>query len=275
MTVASSARQGGARRREPGADPVLVLDVGNSKTAYAVYRGTALEREGQFVSRPRNAEAALRLLASRVAPGGRDATGWSTVLASVVPAATRTWVSALRRLSGRLPMILGVDAVPGFTVRVPDPSSVGADRLANALGALAVHGAPAVVVDFGTATTFDAVDGQGRFLGGAIAPGLATGARCLTRSAARLRAVALRVPRRALGRTTEEALLSGLVLGHAGLVDALVARIAGELSGRPRIIATGGLAHLVAPLCAEVQVVDERLTRRGLLEAYRRRQKGA
>ena len=145
-----------------------------------------------------------------------------------------------------------------------DPSSVGADRIANAWAARELYGTPAIVVDLGTATTLDCVSKAGAYVGGAIAPGVVTASEELFRRAARLARVDLRRPERALGRTTEECLRIGVLWGHAGLVDTLVRRVRAELGGHPKVIATGGLATVLAPECETVDVVDETLTLKGM-----------
>ena len=149
-------------------------------------------------------------------------------------------------------------------IRYHDPSSVGADRIANAVAVRALYGTPAIVVDLGTATTFDCISGDGEYLGGVIAPGVMTSAEELFRRAARLPRVELRKPERALGRATEESLQAGVVWGAAGQVDALVRRLAIEMRATPHVIATGGLAALIAPECETINVVDGTLTLQGL-----------
>jgi len=180
-----------------------------------------------------------------------------------VPLLTWHWCDALRALTGRAPIELNwKNAV--IPVRVDEPSSVGPDRLANSFAARKLHGTPAIVVDLGTATTLDCVSKAGAYVGGAIAPGVVTASEELFRRAARLSRVDLRRPARALGRTTEECLRVGVLWGNAGLVDSLVRRVRAELGGRPKVIATGGLAPILAPECETVDVVDEGLTLKGL-----------
>src|SRR5262249_54815070 len=145
-----------------------------------------------------------------------------------------------------------------------DRSSVGADRIANAVAARTLYGVPAIVVDLGTATTFDCISRQGAYLGGAIAPGVATSAEELFRRAARLPRGELRRPARALGRASEESLQAGVLWGAAGQVDALVRRLALEMKGTPVVIATGGLAAIVTPECETINRVDEALTLKGM-----------
>jgi type III pantothenate kinase len=186
------------------------------------------------------------------------------VLCSVVPALTLPWAAALAARCGEAPVEVSPATAKGLKVRYRDPSAVGADRIANAVAARTLYGVPAIVVDLGTATTFDCISRQGAYLGGAIAPGVATSADELFRRAARLPRVELRRPARALGRTTEESLQAGVLWGAAGQVDALVRRLALEMQGTPVVIATGGLAATVAPECETINRVDETLTLKGM-----------
>ena len=133
-----------------------------------------------------------------------------------------------------------------------------------ALAAVRLYGSPAIVMDLGTATTLDCVSKAGAYVGGAIAPGVVTASEELFRRAARLARVDLRRPERALGRTTEECLRIGVLWGNAGLVDTLVRRVRAELGGHPKVIATGGLASVLAPECETVDLVDETLTLKGM-----------
>jgi type III pantothenate kinase len=186
------------------------------------------------------------------------------VLCSVAPSLTRSWADALERLSGRAPVEVSAALVRDLEIRYRDPASVGADRIANAVAVRAIYGTPAIVVDLGTATTFDCVSGDGEYLGGVIAPGVMTSAEELFRRAARIARVELKKPEHALGRSTEESLQAGVLWGAAGQVDALVRRLALEMSGTPHVIATGGLAALIAPECETINKVDETLTLHGL-----------
>jgi type III pantothenate kinase len=198
----------------------------------------------------------------RDAGDGVEAPG--AVLCSVAPALTLAWAKALERVAGAAPVEVSARTARSLPIRYHDHSAVGADRIANAVAARGFYGTPAIVVDLGTATTFDCVSQQGAYLGGAIAPGVVTSAEELFRRAARLPRVELRRPERALGRATEESLQSGVLYGHAGQVDALVRRLALEMKGTPHVIATGGLAEVIAPECETVNVVDETLTLRGM-----------
>jgi type III pantothenate kinase len=159
-----------------------------------------------------------------------------------------------------------------MAINIDNPREVGADRVVNAIGAVLAHGAPVVVLDFGTATTVDLVGADGSYRGGAIAPGIEVAAESLVSSTAALRRVELAVPPAAVGKSTVEAMQSGLLFGFAGLVDGLVDRVLAELGFDAPVVATGGLADLIVPLCNRKVTVDQDLTLRGLSEVFRRNQ---
>jgi type III pantothenate kinase len=252
-------------RRSVPARPsgLLAVDIGNSDTVVGLFAGRDLTGFWRLTSRAATAdEIAMRLEAlGRAHPFPRTL---GAALCSVVPALTLPWAVALERRSGTPPVEVSAATARSLPVRYHDPSAVGADRIANAIAARALYGTPAIVVDLGTATTFDCISRQGAYLGGAIAPGVASSAEELFRRAARLPKVELRRPARALGRTTEESLQAGVLWGAAGQVDALVRRLALEMKGTPMVIATGGLAATVAPECETINRVDETLTLKGM-----------
>ena len=254
-----------AARRSERAEGLLAVDVGNSDTVVGMFAGRELAGFWRFTSRAATAdEIALRLESlGRVHRWPRERAP-GAVLCSVVPALTLPWAEALAKLAGRPPVEVSAATAKNLPVRYRDRSAVGADRIANAVAARVLYGVPAIVVDLGTATTFDCISRQGAYLGGAIAPGVATSAEELFRRAARLPRVELRRPARALGRTTEESLQAGVLWGAAGQVDALVRRLALEMKGTPAVIATGGLAAIVAPECETINRVDEALTLKGM-----------
>lgn len=253
------ARPAGPAR--PGG--LLAVDVGNSDTVVGMFTGRELTGFWRFTSRAATVDEVMLSLdvLGRAQRWPRDL---GAVLCSVVPALTLPWSGALGRLTGRPPVEVNAATAKTLPVRYHDKSAVGADRIANAVAARALYGVPAIVVDLGTATTFDCISAQGAYLGGAIAPGVATSAEELFRRAARLPRVELRRPARALGRTTEESLQAGVLWGAAGQVDALVRRLALEMRGTPAVIATGGLAAIVAPECETINRVDEALTLKGM-----------
>ena len=252
-------------RPHPGrAGGLVAVDIGNSDTVVGQFRGARLVGFWRLSSGRRTAdEAALTL--DLVLGGRRGARPTGAVLCSVVPNLTLAWSEALAHRAGRAPLEVTAETAKGLLpIRYHDPTAVGADRIANALAARMLYGTPVIVVDLGTATTFDCVSREGAYLGGAIAPGVASSAEELFRRAARVPRVELRRPLRALGRTTEESLRAGVLWGAAGQVDALVRRLAREMKGKPHVVATGGWAKVVAAECETVQAVDEALTLKGM-----------
>ena len=247
----------------------LSVDVGNSQTTLALLDGAGEVHAGwRCRSDPKETtdELSLRLagyLALRgFGPGDVDA----CAVASVVPALERSWGRALSRLDAGLTVIRpGMPA--DVEIAIPQPSSLGADRLANAVAAKATYGAPVLVVDFGTATNIDVVDREGRFVGGVISPGLMLSAEAIFAHAAKLANVAVECPERVVGRTSEEALQSGLVIGAAAQAEGLVARIQRELAieGCP-VVATGGLARTVSLATDCFTAIDPNLTLRGIMQ---------
>ena len=243
---------------------LLVIDVGNSEIVVGVFSGDRLSARWRLASRPRTADEIVLLFETLFSKIRQKAVGIPSVLSSVVPPATLGFADALEDLTGSPPFVVGEGKIPGLAIRFLEPSSVGPDRLANAMAVRAIYGKPAIVVDLGTATTFDVVGSRGEYLGGAIAPGVLTSSEDLFRRAARLSRVEMELPKTAIGKTTAECLQSGILLGTAGMVDSQVRRIAGELGKTPRVVATGGLASLIAPACETVDAVDEWLTLQGL-----------
>ncbi len=240
--------------------PLLAVDVGNTETVIGRFTGAELA-ESWRVTSGRTTTDELRLALEGMLKTG--AAGSPAVLCSVVPSLTRPWAEALRAVTGRDALEVTAAGSP-IPLQVTEPDSVGPDRIANALAGRTLHGAPCIVVDLGTATTFDCVSKAGAFVGGAIAPGLATSSEELFRRAARLSNIELRRPERAVARTTAENLRVGVLWGYAGLVDSLVRRMKSELGGRPKVVATGGLARMVAAECETVDLVDDGLTLKGL-----------
>jgi type III pantothenate kinase len=267
---------------------LLAIDIGNTEVTLGLFDGRKLARSYRVSSETRRTADEAALLLRQIAPelagtngaaesskkarGARRAVaaGHACVLASVVPPQTAIFAEAARHLLGKAPLEITVASAPWLPIDYRDPSAVGADRIANAVGAIERHGKPAIVVDFGTATTFDVVSREGRYLGGVIAPGVLTGAENLVRRAARLGAFEIKAPPRVVGKSTEESLQSGLLYGAVGQVDAIVRRIATEARMRPVVVATGGLAKSIASHSKTIQKVDAHLTLHGMRMIYER-----
>jgi type III pantothenate kinase len=245
---------------------LLAVDIGNTHTVFGLFEGenlraswraeTRRERTGDEVA------AMLRGLLEVAGLGFPDVT--AGIISSVVPPATGPAQRFFRRYLDREPLLVSPALDSGLQILYDNPLELGADRLVNAVGARARFPQGAIVVDLGTATKLDVVTDRGEYAGGVIAPGLASTAEALFGATAKLPRVELRPPSSAIGRNTVASLQAGLVYGYAGLVDGLVARIRGELSFQPRVVATGGLASLITPETRSIDEQDEHLTLRGL-----------
>jgi len=196
-----------------------------------------------------------------------DVTG--VAVSSVVPRSTAAFREMVDRYFGFAPVVIEPGVRTGMPILTENPREVGSDRIANAVAALAEFGGPCIVIDFGTATTFDALSGRGEYLGGVIAPGLDISLDALYTRAAALRRVELQEPRGAIGRTTVQSIQAGAIYGTAGLVDGICGRIRAEL-GDPTVVATGGLAPLIAPYTQSIQHVEPWLTLHGLRVVFER-----
>jgi len=245
---------------------LLALDVGNTNIHLGVFAGERLLAHWDVSNnRDRTPDEHALLLRQLLAGSGLDPAAVGAVaIACVVPPVTETVAEAARRAFGVDPFVLRPEEDNGVVVRYDDPREVGADRVANAVGGFARYGGPLIVVDFGTATTFDAVGADGAYLGGAIAPGLRISIEALFRNAARLPRIALVRPGAAIGKNSAASMQAGIIFGYAGLVESLVGRIAAELGGRPAVVATGGLAELIVRETGAVLTVDPHLTLEGL-----------
>ena len=249
---------------------LLALDVGNTNLTCALVRAGELGQARRAATRPDTTGDELEILLDGLLrlDGSALADVDEIVLASVVPTLSRLVAEVARRR--RIGLLVASAQNVSLPVRTERPQEVGADRLCNALAALRLHGAPAIVVDFGTATNFDVVSADGAYVGGALAPGLELGLEALAGRTAKLPRVELARPERALGRDTVAAMQSGAVIGYVGLVRELVAAISAELAddggGPARVILTGGLSP--APWAADipgVDAIDPLLTLRGLV----------
>ena len=255
---------------------LLAIDVGNTNVVFALCEGPhVLHRWRIATNARRTSDEYIVWLNQLFALHGidRGAVG-AVIVASVVPQATFD-IERLARDHFRVePLIIGEPGVAlGIEVRLPNPAEVGADRLVNALAAREAHGQPLIVVDFGTAPTFDCVSADGAYVGGVICPGINLSMEALFAAAARLPRVAVEPPpphEPVIGTSTVHAMRSGVFWGYIGLIDGLVERIKSELGGGPKVIATGGLAPLFEAHSAAIDAVDPDLTIRGLVLIHER-----
>jgi type III pantothenate kinase len=245
---------------------LLVVDVGNTQTHFGVMRGEELADHWRFATvRDSTADqigAALRNLLGLRGYSFDDLD--SSIVSSTVPQLEPEWTEMADRYLGHTMLSVGPGTRTGMAIRYDNPREIGADRLVNAVAIRERFGGPAVCVDFGTATTFDVVSREGEYLGGSIMTGIEVSLEALSERGARLPKVDLAPPRSVIGKNTIDAIRSGVVFGYAGAIDAILRRLYDELGERTDVIATGGLAHLVAPYSEEIEEIDDMLTLTGL-----------
>jgi len=251
---------------------LLVVDVGNTQTHLGAFRGRELINDWRFATvRESTADelgSRLRSLLALRDLGFADLD--ASILSSTVPQLRPEWTGMAERYLGHEMPAVGPGVKTGMPIRMDNPREVGADRLVNAVAAYERVGGPCVVVDFGTAITYDCVGGAGDYIGGIIAPGVEVSMEALTSRAAAIPKVDLTPPRALIGKSTVEAIRSGVIYGFASQVDGMVARLRDELGAATRVIATGGLAGAIVPFCALIDEVDPLLTLTGLRLIFER-----
>jgi type III pantothenate kinase len=245
---------------------LLAVDVGNTQTVLGLFDGERLAEHWRVATEAeRTGDELAALFSDLLSLRGRGFDDVSGIcLSSAVPLLVRSYQELAERHIGAPLLVLGPGTRTGIPVLYDDPREVGPDRIANAVAARERYGAPCIVVDFGTSTNFDAVSAQGEYVGGVLAPGIEVSMDALFARAARLTKVDFVEPETVIGKTTVSALQSGLVYGFAGQVDGIVERIRGELGDNAPVIATGGLAELIAPHSRTIEKVDPLLTLDGL-----------
>jgi type III pantothenate kinase len=251
---------------------IIVFDVGNTETTIGVFDGDDLRAHWRIMTGvARTADEYGVLLTELVRSAKVPAKALDgAAIGSVVPGVTAPLAEACERwLDARVTQIDARSALP-ITLDVEEPMTVGADRIINTLAASRMYQSDCIVVDLGTATTYDCITAAGVFLGGVIAPGVTTSADMLVRRTSKLPATELVPPVRTIGRRTEECIRAGVMLGAADSIDGLVRRIKREWPTRatPKVVATGGLAEVLAPLCTEIELVEPYLTLHGLQMAF-------
>ena len=247
---------------------LLTVDVGNTTTRFGLFSWTddAPELLGtcELTTPPRITADEARIQAGQALMAMGAEPTRTAIISCVVPALTDAWRRALDGLCGTRPLVVGPGLKSGVRMRYDDPAEVGPDRIADVVAARAAYGAPVIAIDLGTTTNFEVIDAEGTFAGGIIAPGVALGARSLAQAAARLPMIELRAPENVIGRSTQAAMQSGVVLGEAARIDGLIDSIADELGDGAPVVLTGDGAQAIAALLRHETVVDETLTLRGL-----------
>jgi type III pantothenate kinase len=256
---------------------LLALDIGNTNITFGVfddgaagasqYTPTATWR---IAAQPGRMSDEYGLLINHMLPlkGVSPADLTAVVMCSVVPPLTPTFVDLCKTYFRVEPVVVGAGTKTGVKVLYDNPRDVGADRIADAAGALTLYGGPVIIVDFGTGTVFDAVTKQAEYLGGAIAPGIVVAADALFHSSSQLRRVELERPANVIGKNTVQAVQSGLVFGYAEMVKGMVSRFDTELGGGSKVVATGGLADLIAKEADIFDAINPDLTLSGLRIIY-------
>ena len=245
---------------------LLAVDVGNTQTVFGVFDGDRLVEHWRVATEAERTADELATLVVRLLDlrdlGLEDVSG--VCLSSTVPPLVRSYQELVERYVEAPLLVVGPGVKTGLPILYDNPHEVGPDRIVNAIAARERYGPPCIVVDFGTSTNFDAVSRAGEYVGGVLAPGIEISMEALFARAARLVKVDFAPPPSVIGKTTVAGLQSGLVYGFAGQVDGIVARIRGELGQDARVIATGGLADLIAPHSETIELVDPLLTLEGL-----------
>jgi type III pantothenate kinase len=245
---------------------LLTIDIGNTNLTLGLYQGETLGPRWRLatVHDRMPDEYGLQFLGLLNHAGHTHEGLTGICMASVVPPLTGKVVEACRQYLGLEPLVVDTGTKTGVRIRYEDPRAVGADRIVDAAAVNKLYGGPACVVDFGTATTFDAISGEGDYLGGAIAPGINIASEALFLHTAKLPRVDIQRPPTAIGRNTVHAMQSGLLFGYVGLVEGMVARFHAELGPKMKVIATGGLGDIIARETSAIQIIAPWLTLDGL-----------
>ncbi|HLA76831.1 MAG TPA: type III pantothenate kinase [Vicinamibacteria bacterium] len=251
---------------------LLTIDVGNTNTVLGLHQGTELKNHWRLTTRREQTADEYEILVRNLfsAAGLTPADVAGVCLASVVPPLTPVLAALCRQYLGQEPLVIEPGVRTGMPILYEPPGDVGADRIVNGVAAFAAYGGPAIVVDFGTATTFDVVSKKGEYVGGVICPGVGISSEALFQRAARLPRVDVKNPGRVIGRSTVASMQAGLYFGYAAMVEGLILRIKAELAEPARVVATGGLAETLAGDIPSIEAVDGVLTLTGLRLIFER-----
>lgn len=251
---------------------LLAVDVGNTNVVLGIYDGVELQVSWRIsTNRQQTGDEYGVILKNLFYQAGiRDEDLSGIIISSVVPPSMFSLEEMALRYFKLQPLVVGPGIKTGINILIDNPREVGADRIVNAVAGFELYGGPLIIVDFGTATTFDAISARGDYLGGSIAPGISISTEALFQRAAKLPRVELVRPARVIGRDTITSMQSGIIFGFAGQVDGIVSRMSKEFPVKPRVIATGGLAKLIAGESETLELVNPLLTLEGLRIIYGR-----
>lgn len=246
---------------------LFVIDIGNTNTVMGIYQGNQLLHHWRIRTERNTTEDEFNFLTNGLfnAGGIKTADVKKTIISCVVPPMVRNLDAFCRKYLGHPPHWVDVKSYPAMPILYKNPNEVGADRIVNCVAAYQKYQTGLIIIDFGTATTFDAVSPRGEYLGGAISPGIGIASEALFMKASKLPRVELFTrPKTVIGVDTAGSIQSGIIWGYAGLVDGVVARMKPEMEGIPKVIATGGLAKLMVQVAESIEAVEPDLTLEGL-----------
>ncbi len=254
---------------------ILAIDIGNSNIVLGCLEDSQILFEARMATdRIKTADQYCAELKTMLSLFHLEPTSIEgSILSSVVPPVQQVFVRAVERLTGKPCLTVGPGLKTGLNIKIDNPAQAGSDLIVGAVAALECYGTALCLIDLGTATTIAAIGRDGAFLGGSIAPGVMLSLNALSSGTAQLPAISLEAPRKAIGTNTVDSMRSGLLLGSASMLDGMVARMEEELGYPTRVIATGGLAKFIAPLCKREITVDDNLLLKGLDILYRRNRK--
>lgn len=254
---------------------ILAVDIGNSNIVLGCIQGQTIEKEAriatdliktsdQYCAELKNMLDLLEVSVSSIE---------GSIISSVVPPLLNSFKTAIRKLTGLTPLVVGPGIKTGLNILLDNPAIAGGDLIVGAVAALAEYPAPMLIIDMGTATTITAIDAKGNYLGGCICPGVKIAAEALSSRTAQLPAISLEAPKKAIGRNTVDSMRSGLMMGSAALLDGMIERMEAELGQETTVIATGGIARFVIPMCKRKIHYDKDLLLKGLLRLYENNKK--
>ncbi|WP_240421478.1 type III pantothenate kinase [Paenibacillus periandrae] len=253
---------------------ILVIDVGNTNIVLGLYDGKNLLHDWRLsTNRAATAdEYGMTMYNLFQHAGIKLDQVEGVIISSVVPPLMFVLEQLCLKYVKKAPLIVGPGVKTGLNIRYENPREVGADRIVNAVAAIEIYGSPVIVVDFGTATTFDYIDEAGQYIGGAVAPGIGISTEALYQRAAKLPRIELVKPKSVVGRNTVASMQAGIIFGFAGQVDGIVERIREEFGTNPKVVATGGLAELISRESRTIETTNQLLTLQGLRIIYERNQ---
>ena len=248
---------------------IIAIDIGNTETTVGIGSNDGWDSY-RFTTRDANTSDELLALFNSTLNLDADSKNQiaGSIICSVVPQVTNNMVQAVEKYLNSIPIVVGPGVKTGLKVNIDNPKELGPDRIANSVAGYKIAESDVVIVDLGTATTFDVVNAKKEYLGGAIAPGIKISLDALTSKTASLKSVELDLPKKVVGKNTYEAIQSGLIYGHASMIDAMIEKLLQELGTKPKIILTGGLSETIKPALNLNAAYEEDLTLIGLEEIF-------